>query len=166
MKNTKRKGFTLVELLIVIVVIGILSSMMMMSSTEATSSARASNVVSNLRNLKTAALAWYVDNLDAITANPTVGISGKASHDAIFRYLGNNSNMPDSNDYGFGVDNDGGWYVSFDIDKAAGFSAAERANIKSKLAGRAKSVGLCDGDTPKSTDVYKSTMSKAAMFIR
>ncbi|MBQ3693835.1 MAG: type II secretion system protein, partial [Synergistaceae bacterium] len=35
MKNIKRKGFTLVELLIVIVVIGILSAMMMLSSTEA-----------------------------------------------------------------------------------------------------------------------------------
>ncbi|MBQ7196413.1 MAG: type II secretion system protein, partial [Synergistaceae bacterium] len=33
MKNTKRSGFTLVELLIVIVVIGVLSAMMMLSST-------------------------------------------------------------------------------------------------------------------------------------
>ncbi|MBQ9574223.1 MAG: type II secretion system protein, partial [Synergistaceae bacterium] len=63
-RATNRKGFTLVELLIVIVVIGILSAMMMLSSTEAVNSAKASNVVSNLRNLKTAALALYVDKLD------------------------------------------------------------------------------------------------------
>ena len=64
MKSIKRKGFTLVELLIVIVVIGILSAMMMISSTEAVTSARASNIVSNLRNFKTAAMALYVDNYD------------------------------------------------------------------------------------------------------
>ncbi|MBQ6969090.1 MAG: prepilin-type N-terminal cleavage/methylation domain-containing protein, partial [Synergistaceae bacterium] len=57
--NMKRKGFTLVELLIVIVVIGILSAMMMMSSTEATTSAKVTAIVSNLRNLKTAGLAFY-----------------------------------------------------------------------------------------------------------
>ena len=61
-----RKGFTLVELLIVIVVIGILSAMMMLSSTEAVSSARAADIISDLRNLKTAALAWYADNLDFV----------------------------------------------------------------------------------------------------
>ncbi len=48
MRN-KRRGFTLIELLIVIVVIGILAAMMMFSSTEAVSSAKASNIISNLR---------------------------------------------------------------------------------------------------------------------
>ncbi|MBQ7666275.1 MAG: prepilin-type N-terminal cleavage/methylation domain-containing protein [Synergistaceae bacterium] len=64
MKNIKRKGFTLVELLIVIVVIGILSAMMMLSSMEAVTSAKASNIVSDLRNFKTAAMAMYVDHYD------------------------------------------------------------------------------------------------------
>ena len=66
MKNIKREGFTLVELLIVIVVIGVLSAMMMLSSTEAVSSAKAADIISDLRNLKTAALAWYPDNLDYV----------------------------------------------------------------------------------------------------
>ena len=60
--NGKRRGFTLVELLIVIVVIGILSAMMMFSSTEAVSSAKASNIVSNLNIMKKAVIAWYTDN--------------------------------------------------------------------------------------------------------
>ncbi|MDY6400374.1 MAG: type II secretion system protein [Synergistales bacterium] len=65
-RNAKRKGFTLVELLIVIVVIGVLSAMMMLSSTEAVSSAKAAKVINNLRQLKTAALSWYMDNLDIV----------------------------------------------------------------------------------------------------
>ncbi len=69
MKSIKRKGFTLVELLIVIVVIGILSAMMMLSSTEAVSSAKANNIISNLRNLKTAVLSWYADNINRVVVN-------------------------------------------------------------------------------------------------
>ena len=163
MKSMKRKGFTLVELLIVIVVIGILSSMMMMSSTEAVTSAKASNIVANLRNLKTAALAFYIDSLDAISQYPNASPAG--SKDKIFKYLGS-TNIPDSKDYGFGKDGGGCWYVSYDIDNAKGISGAEKALIKQKLAGRASSVGLCNGNSPSSKDVYKSTNSTAAMFIR
>ena len=66
MTSFKRKGFTLVELLIVIVVIGVLSTMMMLSSTEAVTSAKAAKIISNMRNLKTATLAWYTDNFNKI----------------------------------------------------------------------------------------------------
>ena len=68
----RKKGFTLVELLIVIVVIGVLSAMMMLSSTEAVSSAKAANIVNNLRNWKTAALEWYADNIDKVKSNGKV----------------------------------------------------------------------------------------------
>lgn len=166
MKNIKRKGFTLVELLIVIVVIGILSSMMMMSSTEATTSARASNIVSNLRNLKTAALAYYVDHLDEITASPNAdmddGVGVNTSHDKIFKYLGA-TNIPDSADYKFKVNN-GEWYVYYDM-ATAKITATEKSGIKTKLAGRAKSVGLCKNEA--SNDVYDTADGdKVAMFIR
>ena len=67
--SSRKKGFTLVELLIVIVVIGVLSAMMMLSSTEAVSSAKAANIINNLRNWKTATLEWYADNLDKVSAN-------------------------------------------------------------------------------------------------
>ncbi len=69
----KKRGFTLVELLIVIVVIGILSAMMMLSSTEAVTSAKANNIVAAMRQWKTAALAWYADNIDRINADGRVG---------------------------------------------------------------------------------------------
>ena len=70
MRN-KRRGFTLIELLIVIVVIGILATMMMVSSTEVVTSAKVSNVISNLRNLRTAITAWYLENTDKIEKGST-----------------------------------------------------------------------------------------------
>ena len=147
----KRKGFTLVELLIVIVVIGILSAMMMMSSTEATTSAKATAIVSNLRNLKTAALAFYTDSMDYFVENASGTKNEKGQIDAsgkvelrdlqplIRKYLGANSN-PDIGDYivSSSGSNNGAWYVSYQIKG----SDAEKASIKKKLAGRAKSLGL------------------------
>lgn len=78
---SNRKGFTLVELLIVIVVIGVLSAMMMLSSTEAVSSAKANNIVANLRNLKIAVTAWYIDNENRITI--TRDKDGKTTYCAV-----------------------------------------------------------------------------------
>lgn len=66
MASIKRKGFTLVELLIVIVVIGILSAMMMLSSTEAVTSAKAAKVLADMRNIKTSVLEWYTENYDRV----------------------------------------------------------------------------------------------------
>ena len=59
----KRKGFTLLHLLIVISVIGILAVMMFFSSTEAITTAKASNIVANLTHIRKAVIMWYCDNL-------------------------------------------------------------------------------------------------------
>ena len=66
MKSSRRRAFTLVELLIAIVVVGVLAAMMMLSSTEAVSSAKAAKIISDMRKLKTAAISWYTDNMDMI----------------------------------------------------------------------------------------------------
>ena len=155
--SSKRKGFTLVELLIVIVVIGILSAMMMLSSTEAVTSAKASNIVSNLRNLKTAALAYYTDNIDYFSetkdgkpnGNPLL-ISGSYNESKkdpkipeptkyVIDYLNNGQTLPDAGDYNIIADSTtGSWYLICTITG----TTQETERIQEKLKGRASSVGL------------------------
>ena len=158
-----RKGFTLVELLIVIVVIGILSAMMMLSSTEAVSSARAADIISDLRNLKTAALAFYMDNIDEVDAvEGNIFVDGTASSDykdtydsyvaRVFTYLGNadkirvdNTDDKEEYRYSFGSETHtsdtwygGAWYV---------WCKVTDDRVREKLASRAVAVGLCGSST-------------------
>ncbi len=84
MKTFKRKGFTLVELLIVIVVIGVLSAMMMLASNEAVTSAKALRIINDLSLIKRAVNAWYLDNhqrLAITTANNGYFIDAKRRTD-------------------------------------------------------------------------------------
>ena len=165
----KRKGFTLVELLIVIVVIGILSAMMMLSSTEATSSAKATAIVGNLRNLKTAALAYYADNM--ATWDGTNSLTADDIRKEVIKYLtgssgGDSATQDIDSNYTFVVNN-GDWYVNYAIQG----SATEKARIQDKLEKRAKDAGLCKGSTtaPEKDTAYTKTgdtTGDVAMFIR
>ena len=68
MLKKKSKGFTLVELLIVVIVIGILAGMMMLSTGSATAKAEATKIVSDMRNLKAAAIMVYAEDMEWPTA--------------------------------------------------------------------------------------------------
>ncbi len=157
-KNTKREGFTLVELLIVIVVIGVLSAMMMLSSTEAVSSAKAADIVSDLRNLKTAALAYYADHLDETEKTGNGGFAGLQNADvqkAIKKYMNNEG----IGDYKFSGKLAGSWCV---------WLAVSDTKVQDKLYSRKDSVGLRGIATLSDTssgDVYNK-QAYVGMFIR
>ena len=162
----KRKGFTLVELLIVIVVIGILSAMMMLSSTESVTSAKASNIISNLRNLKTATLAWYADHIDYVDAagrvkfnddgpkpiqefgDKVIGIGKYMNSESSLKLntlTGGNKKIPEG-EYGVYAVNDTKNPLNGAQNRKTwyvGYHIPEKdSRLKEKLAGRAKSLGL------------------------
>ena len=134
-KRKSRAGFTLVELLAVIVIIGILTSGILLSGGAATSSARALNIVNDLRGMKEAVLMMYIDKMDNFDSGNT-DFSKLKPHEALKDYVDNPEKYDDAH-YGFAVDN-GKWYVTYTIQN----SDPGAADIKKALTGRAKSAGL------------------------
>ena len=193
-QDHSRKGFTLVELLIVIVVIGILSAMMMFSATEAMSSARAAKIISDLRNLKTAVTAWYVDHPDLVdmaTGKVREKVSSN-SWDAIQNLVNKGKDKLgikkylSSENWSFNEGNSGenpikeGGYGICDGGSAAGSNkgenrtswfvgyrfAANEDSVKEKLYGRAKSLGLVfSNNTPNNYQSGKVNNAKGDKVV-
>ena len=76
--QSRRGGFTLVELLIVIIIIAILAGMMMLTTGSATDRAEATKIINDLRALKAATLMYYVDNNRTWPAKETDDSDGAA----------------------------------------------------------------------------------------
>jgi len=126
-----RKGFTLVELLIVIVIIGILAAAMMLSSGSATDSAEASNIVSDLRNLKSASMLFFMGSMDEINGG----------HVPTMTDLAQFSDNPDKytaagSGFSVSIAPSGQWSLGFDG------SVMSRTGVQTRLTSRAASVGL------------------------
>ena len=150
MKKSMRKGLSLVELLVVIVIIGILSAMLILSSAESSASAKASNIISDMTNIKIAALAYLVDHDDEIDKKGTGFDLNKASAD-VMKYLDKGTVNAYSkyqlvNSKKRGAEDE--WYVWY---------AVTDGRVKKKLAGRAESLNLLgSGSASTGGNLYKS----------
>lgn len=158
-----RKGFTLVELLIVIVIIGILAAAMLLSSGSATAAAKASNIISDLRSLKTASLMLYSDSMDSFDlGSASFNFSGAQVKDSLGRYVDN----PEKYNANFKCEthsSSGKWWISYTIPTGE----AGKEEIQDKLKGKAKSVGLYKavGDLT-SANAYDGTAATVYMVAR
>jgi len=145
LRERKRKGFTLVELLIVIIIIGILAGAMLMVAGSGTDKAEATKIVSDLRTLKTACLMYYADK------NSWPGTTTNAQ---MTNVLGSYMDRPLGNakyDYQL-ILNDPSEYL------AVGATNVNEKGVQEKLAQMAKEVGLYAASTvsPDANSEYKS----------
>jgi prepilin-type N-terminal cleavage/methylation domain-containing protein len=158
-----RKGFTLVELLIVIVIIGILAAAMMLSSGSATASAEASNIVTDLRSLKAAALMLYADSMDDFNT----GAITTGSIEYLKRYMDNpskfNAISGGSNPYKFVIDTGGNkWWVGYNLT-----DGRKTREVNEKLAGKAGSIGIYASSTSyASANNFVASDTQAWMVAR
>ena len=137
--QTQRGGFTLVELLIVIIIIAILAGMMMLTTGSATDRAEATKIISDLRNLKAAALMYYVDH----NQWPTTG-ADVAWTRSLERYLDRSIDKK----VGFARKNASDpatetKYIGFDLN---GPHKVISASVRKKLEESARDSGLYSGD--------------------
>lgn len=89
----KKKGFTLVELLIVLVIVGVLSGLLMVSASGALDKAEATRISSDLKNIKSASFLYFADkskwpSTDITLVNPYLSAKLDSSGDYSFVHDG------------------------------------------------------------------------------
>jgi len=148
-----RKGFTLVELLIVIIIIGILAGAMMLVAGTSRDSAEASRIISDLRNMKAAALMWISEDPTVDGTNWEALDTSQPNLDQLNKYIDRPLTKEEHN-YVFKVqkfaerDSEGtitgeilgeAWVLGYKLTDA-------RPGVKSNLQKQAASAGLFGGD--------------------
>ena len=130
------------------------------------SSAKAINIISNMRNIKTAVLSWYTDNLDRVNNKFEIysntkqayqkaynfwGDGSGGGYDEVKKYLSNEDSIKFAKWTGYG----GGTRSSYVIEQTKNgtdwvvgymLSNSEEKTIAGKLKSRASAVGLFAGD--------------------
>lgn len=67
----KRKGFTLVEIMIVVAIIGLLAAIAIPNFIKAREKAEMNACIANLKQIQGAVQVWAIDNVQAADATPT-----------------------------------------------------------------------------------------------
>jgi len=149
-----RKGFTLVELLIVIIIIGILAGAMMLVAGTSRDAAEASKIISDLRNVKAAALMWLTENPAGYDDTDWTNLKGNPT--PLNKYL--DKPLPSTHNYLFKTgkvtlraaegttpaETATVWFLGYDLGTTG---ANVRDGVKNNLAKQASSVGLYGSTT-------------------
>lgn len=162
----KKRGFTLVELLITIVIIAVLAGMMLLSTGAAISTAEASKIVSDLKTLQAAVLFYYLTN-DGL---PSVSQSGSPSPlsttevSDLSKYVDRDLNSSRYSEVylvkGPSMD-DGRILIGLNYKSNAGSMSAKLPNINQRLKQMAFTAGLFNADGT----LFEPTGTTESVFI-
>ena len=72
MMKLRKKGFTLVEIMIVVAIIGLLAAIAIPNFVRARTRAQTSTCIANMKQIEGAAQVWAIDTGAADTATPTI----------------------------------------------------------------------------------------------
>lgn len=173
----KRRAFTLLEMLITITVLVMLSAVFMFATLEATASADAANIISNMNHIKAAILMWYKQNSSRLVPDSSAGYKIRTDgtdqlvsefvidhYSEITKYITNlsvlrskKSGTNNTGDYSLiAVNKTKQWYVCCNLGTTNATTDMEAPNIriKNKLAGNAKTYGL-RGKTDLGNDTFQ-----------
>jgi general secretion pathway protein G len=137
----KRKGFTLVELLIVIIIIGILSSSLLLVAGQVEEKSTATRIISEARTMKAAALLYYSEHnswpIWAWTGHTY--INGDSGKDLPSKYV---DRLPVNDSYWLGVMNDSP-FTSGDVTAAVVlFDSELTSGVRLRISQMAEEMGI------------------------
>ena len=147
-----RKGFTLIELLVVIALLGALAAMASISGSEAMTTAKAGNIISNLKNLSVAVNEYCFDNMNSLYGTTLPGRT------EIWYYMNkgvsDDTDVPEAklSNYYIATEATTGksladvdWYVGYKFPSGTEPGVTEAIAVKEKLDKRAAEAGLYGG---------------------
>ena len=169
-----RKGFTLIELLVIIAILGVLAAMATISGSEAMTTAKAGNIISNLRNLSTAVYEYCNDNMYYILKS-----TDEMPRTQLWYYMNEGVSNDTSaeeqklSNYYVVKDNASGTWANSNIYVGYKFpdsDTAEDKAIKQKLQTRAKEIGLYGTENattaPDATSPTKYVATNGAIWMK